>query len=214
MKTLKLLVICSTLALASTFALGQERKITEDTYWAALRTADSFQWNTPVRITQEDEDYEKGLVTEKGERITERLPPDRLRVVERTEKSGKVETKESIDVARKFYCKEKRAWRRSDNSCAPSTVSGFSSDALTHFYLLETSLEGQSVSVYRLTIEEKPVREGWPDLIEYQTWVDSKGRMIRADRTGFIKSTKQKTFYRTEVFEYNPKGVKIAAPIK
>ena len=62
MNTVKLLLICSILALSATFAMGQEREITEETYWAAIRTADSFQWKTPVRITQYDEHYESGVI--------------------------------------------------------------------------------------------------------------------------------------------------------
>ncbi len=217
MNTVKLLLICSILALSATFAMGQEREITEETYWAAIRTADSFQWKTPVRITQYDEHYESGVIEEKGEIITERLPPDRLRVVERKEKSGKVEIKESINVAGKFYCKEKRSWKRSNSSCAPSTMSVFDSDAKTRFSVSDEKVDGYPVLVYRLQIKESPRptnTKRFPDIFEYITWVDSNGRMIRQDRFSSISSSGEKVFYRKEVFEYNPKGLKIFAPIK
>jgi len=171
-----------------------------------------------VKITTTGEYYEKGVVTKTVKTLTETLPPGKMRALEQTRDGSKNVTKEAIKVSNVSYCKEgTKRWEITIDFCLSRGASAVNSNSVMKFYKSTVDLDGKKVTRYRFVATEprRPTTPpGFPDVFEYITWIDANGRIVREDRNNSISSSGAKVYTSMEIVEYNPKGVKIVAPIK
>lgn len=216
MKTSMYLLVCGIIAMSSLVVIGQEREIPESEYLAALRKTYDVTRALPVRITLSGEYYEKGAVSKKSKVVTERISPLHVRTFEQTSIDDKSETREAINLAGKLYCKENnKPWKVTDYFCGHSGMYSAAMNSVMNFYASKVELEGKRLTLYKLWVKEPPKpKAGFPDVFETKTWINSDGRIIKIERTSTISSTAAVVYSATELYEYNPKGLKIEAPIK
>lgn len=202
----------------STTVVGQESEIPKSDYWNALPDTYAVMMAESVRITKTGEYYEKGVVTKTVKLVTETLPIGKMHVLEQTIEGRKTAMKEAIKVSGVSYCKEgTKQWKTTDYFCLGSGMSAVNSNSVMKFYKSTVDLDGKKVTRYRFVATEprRPTTPpGFPDVFEYITWIDASGRTVREDRNNSLSSNGAKVYSSTEIFEYNPKDLKIEAPIK
>lgn len=218
MRKFPLLLLFFVVFMFATNAIGQESEIPKSQYWGALPSLYSVMMAESVRITKTGEYYEKGVVTKTVKIVTETLPPGKMHALEQTREGNKTVTKEAVKVSNVSYCKEgTKRWEISLDFCLSRGMSGVDSNSVMKFYKSTVELDGKKVTRYRFVATEprRPTTPpGFPDVFEYITWIDANGRIVREDRNNSISSNGARVYTSTEIVEYNPKGVKIVAPIK
>lgn len=215
-KVFFLLVCCLFVSLN---AFGQAIEISQDEYFKIYRESFERFQSTPVRRRVMKETYfREGKPQGSTETITENISPDRYRRAVTETSGNKTEKLDFIQIGEKFYCKKnKGAWKLGENCDENSGLSGLSSVASREFSLETVVESGKSLKLYRQYIVSKIADEtGKETLLYWETkfWIDDKGNLLRSENESGLKESRKIRRRSVTVYEYNPKNLKIEAPIK
>jgi hypothetical protein len=216
--------ICLTLLLvgfvftATSFA--QEKEVTKNEYLASWRDAFDKARTLTRRVTQIVTNHESEM-PDIDEWRYEYVMPDKSRLTNIRTKDGKVTRIEQIDIGNTKYCKKGDGeWELSEGYCiGGSGMGGPSNIASNRYYLEKKNINGKEIRVFRnyITYTNKfsPTHETEGLTFSETTfWLNRDNLIIREEiRTGLVNKGKAR---RTNVssYEYNPKDLKIEAPIK
>lgn len=217
MKTLRHMIVPLLLVLTCGPAIGQERELKRNEFYSAIRRSDDITASLPKRTVATSQYFKNGEVY-KSERITtEELSADKFRTFKES-LIGPKTTQEAIQIDGKSYCKEdKEQWKLTQYFCGPSGMVSVDANSIMKFYVSNGTLDGIPVTIYRDWVQQ-PIKsetpKGWPDIFEFKTWIDSRGRTIKTERSTSLSTTKEVLFSEVSTIEYSPKDLKIEAPIK
>jgi hypothetical protein len=218
MKTLFLLVIFCLLFSVNIF--NQEKEITRQEYYKAFREA-SVKGNTiPQRSLAQRENYKEGKLDSTEEYIDEYLTPDKRRYVHSEKFSDRARRIELIQIGKTYFCKrDNEDWKQSASGCDSGSGFGVSKIVSEEFTIETIKLQGEKVKVYKNLTSYKNNSSPNKDkegLSYYQNkfWINKDGLIIKLDAINGPIEPKMIYWQTTNAYEYNPKDLKIEAPIK
>lgn len=203
-------------SLANTL-FGQEKEITADERRQAFRPAYDKLFETSYREITEEETYEGGKLKEKRKTVGEFIPPDKYHFITVELVGEKSRKSETFIIDRIYYCrKDDGEWTKSEKGCGGSgggREGGPDSLVNVKFTSEETKLNTERAILYQeymtyIFPEEK---------LSYSLdkfWINEEGFMLRREKEYGSVEPKFVRSKKTEVYEYNPKDLKIEAPIK
>jgi len=211
----KLILLAVFFLMVSTNAFGQAKEITREESQQQIIDASVKVFDGALRINLKEDYFKNGRLTGSREVIKESVSPKKWREV-KIDKSGKrIERFEIIHIDGTFYCrKNSGAWKTSDDWCGEnerfSAISG--EEETTRFTLEETKVNNQSAKHYRqyITYKDDDLRTYW----NYTFWTNKEGFFLRREIEYGLLKPKRISSKMTEAREYNPKDIKIEAPIK
>ena len=204
----------------SLVCLSQGQQITSAEFWPPIRDARQKARSIDRRKIQKIENYKDGKLISSEEWRYEYLLPDRIRYVHTESSNGKTTRTEEIDIGKQKYCKfNEGEWKVSTTYCIGGSGSGGPSPMVDQYTIDNTKLNGQQLKRYRhfFTFKRPWLKGDDSDLVffeEMTDWINNDGLIVREEmRIGrndpMIDESKT-----VETYEYNPKDLKIEAPIK
>lgn len=197
---------------------GQAKEITRSETYQPFSEAREKLKGISYRLTSKEVSFKDGKPNSWTENIREFLLPNRYRFIE-TEKYGdKVRKNEIVLIDDIYYCrKDGGEWTKSQKGCGGGGFSGISDLVSSKFTVEETKLDGKSAKLFQqYTTYIFPIKTEKEELAYFQDkfWIDEKGFILQREmeygsvEPSFVRSK------QTDVYEYNPKDLKIEAPIK
>lgn len=209
-------ILCLTLGM-NLFISGQPQVIPQSQYYRAETGAWAKDDATSHRRVTIEKYSRFGKVSSEVSYVSEYVPPNRHRVVYTRNEDNKIETRETITIDSQKYCKEgKQPWSKN----CPMTLSGLGlpSGTLFEYSYSQEVLEGKPINVFRKYATYESDREKDDEkgtmFVEWKLYINDDSMFVRTEfNRGYIGSKKWEG-KRVTVWEYNPKGLKIEAPIK
>ena len=196
---------------------GQMRSITASQYRRAENTAWTNQESRSRRIRRTEHYFKLGKLTSDEMILMEYVVPDRRRTVHTTRIGNKVETKETIEIGAQTYC---RSGIKTWSTDCHSMLTGLDvpMETVYDYSYLQTANNGQTINLFRKygTYKNTDARNADENGIMFVEWnlslTDDALFMKIEFHHGYVGSNKWEA--KTEqVWEYDPKGLKIDAPI-
>lgn len=215
-KIISLFVLC--LSLLTINCLAQFTKpITKEEYESVQRIAEANFEKVSYKSITKIEEFDGGKLISTEMINEEFLPPDKTRWTS-VETAGNETTKiERIYIGTIQYWRENGgAWEKIGGSDEESgsgrmTVSGQESANKKKYTIEQVKLSGQSVRIYTVST----IYDFQPNILHtYRWWINSINLILKSeDVESEINSGK---IIRRDVvtYEYNPKNIKIEAPVK
>lgn len=202
------LVILSAVSAAN----AQVKQITQDEFYAASGKAFRLMSERARRIIIKIDDIENGAVVSSLTRTEEQIFPDKERYVNVDRKGSQESVSEVIIIGSKMYRRENNGdwvvgFRNGQGSGA-----GFSRTSCAQFTEEDTSIDG----VFARKLSNLDIsKEGNVLTFEnYSVWYDQQGFFLRSERvTGLLEPRIEKSRTVT-TYEYDPKDLRIEAPVK
>lgn len=213
MRIIKFALLFVFCLVAASAASGQAVEVGEDDFYEIIRGAFSQTRETPRRETSKEESYTKGKLNYMVEIVDEFLNDNLRRFLSVTKYADRTETFEQIIVGEDFYCRSNNGgWMKSTESCRSVPVTALSGETVSEFTVENTRINKKAVKLYRhyMTYGEDA---NDPAYQIYAYWIDANGFLVRRENeNGLVKS---KLLYDklVVIYEYNPKNLKIAAPV-
>lgn len=197
-------------------AFGQAREISAIELHQSFRPAYDSLFETAYRNKSKEENYEGGKLTEKTESLVEFIPPKKYHFIVVETVGGKSSKSETFLIDGVYYCKkEKGKWTKSEKGCGGkgggrSTLPDAESSKFT---LEETKLGVVSAKLYQ-TYLTYIFPEGKLSYFMDKFWINDEGFMLRREMEYGSVEPKFVRSKKTDIYEFNPKALKIEAPIK
>lgn len=218
MKKLLLSIIFVSLALVNSY--GQTKYPTKEEFNDALSNATIKKNKIPHRTTDVMKFYSNKVLTETRSIISESFPPNRERILTTFEKDGKVTSRyEFITIDNVQYSKkDNENWTKTDSSVNSGGIVGKSSgvviesNELNSYLIIPSTQEPKPAEVYyqcNVSLINKVFY-----FIEDRYWINPEGLIVKYFSTIKNTTTDNVTQIRTREYEYNPKDLKIEAPVK
>ncbi len=212
-----LIIICIGITIN---AFSQTKQITEVEYYQSYRAANEKRLESSSRNVSRREFFKDGKSYITKDIKDEFMKPNKKHYLQ-IEKSAEGENKEElIQIGEKFYCRTGNdKWKQSSSWCLNTGISGISNIVSSKFTVEDTIINNQNAKLYQRYTTYKNIyspdkdKEGlsyW----ESKFWVNKAGFILREEsKEGLLEPVK---LYRQEIssYEYNPKNLKIEAPIK
>lgn len=219
MRKLALLMIFCFGAVIGNF--GQNKIITKEEYNAALSGSVPKADKIPFRMIDTTKFFTNKKVDEIRTFISENLPPDKKRWLSTVEKDGVVTEKmESITIGKIEYTrKNNEDWTKRDLTVSGSGGTGgfkiggpLDTKELHQYILAPTTLDNQPSNLYFyyhvLQIENVL------HFLESRHWLNRDGLIIKSTTKQGRTIPDNVVSLQTRDYEYNPKDLKIEAPVK
>ncbi len=211
-KMIGLAIFC---LVVSVSGFGQAKEISREESQQQIIDSSVIVFDGSRRKNFREDYFKNGRLSSTTEVINESFSPNKWREVTVNRSGKRIERFEIIHIDGTNYCrKNSGAWKTSSDWCGENKmVSALSGDEQTsEFSIEETKLNNQNAKLYRqyITYKDDVSQTYW----NYKFWVNNKGFFLRREiEYGLLKP---KTIYSkmTETREYNPKDLKIVAPIK
>jgi len=152
------------------------------------------------------------------ETVRENIKPDKVRYLV-TEVSSKQTTKtELIQIGASNFCRiNDGEWINSKGACRGGWITSVP-DAVSSQYFVETvNDKGNTARIYRAYNLYKISDSGGKESMTYEEtkfWISEVGNFLRRETIYALKDTKQIRSKEIRTYEYDPKDLKIEAPIK
>jgi len=223
---MKVAALILTVFLAAVSAAGQvtasqATEISHGQYYASWRAASEKARGLNRRHVSRTEVYKDGKVAETDEWLYEYVLPDKIRYVHTDSIDGKPVRTEQIDIGANKYCKKgEGAWESVKSGCIGGGTGGaVPNTSSLRFTIEKVNVDGKELTLYSQYITYKNISSKTKDTeglsyYEEKYWLNKDGLLLRQEhRNGLIDP---KTLDRSTVdtYEYNPKDLKIEAPIK
>ena len=213
MKTINFLYIFVFVIILSISAYGQKKSISQEEYTTAVEKArdntDEFNRKTVTVRTH----YAGKTVTETEEIVIEFLPPNKSKWLVTETKGNGVTKTDIIYLGDIEYRRINGAdWvRRDRNSGGGFGVTGTEVKNKKEYFAEEIEVGKERIKIFSIiTIYDLGAAS---DYIEYKTYIDSKNLIQKI--TSIISRDAPANITSNEVttYEYNPKSIKIEAPV-
>lgn len=199
----------------SVSGFGQAKEISREESQQQIIDSSVIVFDGSWRKNFREDYFKNGRLSSTTEVINESFSPNKWREVKVNRSGKRIERFEIIYIDGTYYCrKNSGAWKTSSDWCGENKMySALSGDEETSkFSIEETKLNNQNAKLYRqyITYKDDVSQTYW----NYKFWVNNEGSFLRREiEYGLLKP---KTIYSkmTETREYNPKDLKIEAPIK
>lgn len=216
MKKLFLLLIFS--LTISTSIFGQLKALTEKDYELAQDNAHSKMDKIARRVVTMTNKYKNGVLDSTESLIQEYLPPNKEKWESFTKKDGVITEKLQLYYIGDFeYRKEGDGiWQKrnlkGNGSGEGDIISGKEVKNLKQYLVFDTKLEEKNVSLYLFY----RVYDLGKTLNFYfnRKWLDSSGLILKEETKESDIFPENVTLMESVNYEYNPKDLKIEAPIK
>lgn len=211
----KLFYIFLFIAALAFSSFGQAKSISGAEYQAAVDGAFETSAKLPRKMVSVRRQYKSGTISKTVENIIESLPPDNSRQLI-IEKEGKVITETEIILLKNIEYRRvnKGRWVKQDLN---KLKGGFKLGSININPESEHSVEEVTVGNEKLRVFSVQTMHGAAGNIiyyEWQTFIDNKG-LIRKATSKVSQSTTDNLFSdEVTTYEYNPKNLKITAPVK
>lgn len=198
---------------------AQTKSITKKEYESVTRVAEANIEKTSHISSTKIEEYSDGKLSKTAIITEESIPPTKMKWTE-TETSGNQVTKlELIDIDSVQYKRENnRTWVKKDfnksednDESSGITISGHESPNQKKYSVEEVKFKDQTVRIYSVStiynFDQNVV-------YSYRRWINSNNLILKSEDTE--SEIKSGSIIRHElvIYEYNPKNLKIEAPIK
>ncbi len=216
---MKKIVLLMTFLLATALNIfSQVQEITERDYWEQYHAAVEMPFDISRRVTTKEEYF--GNIPYIKETTDEFLNPDKRRYVEIYKSDKSAYKDELIQIGKVYYCRTNGdKWKKSEQWCAKQTIKSLGAATTLKFTVEETKLNNQSVKLYqqhrtnkKTSSQDKGKEETF--YFDDKFWVDNNGFILRREMEYGRLEPKRIGERTVVVYEYNPKILKIKAPIK
>ena len=220
------LILFLLIMLILTFNLSAQNKfITEEEYNEALIKAAKKQESIPRRVTGVINFYDaKKVIYEKRTSIAEHFSSDKYRIFSKTEKNGIITAKyEFVKIENVEYSKTgDESWKKkellkgSDSKSGSGFFTGepIKTQKLEEFLLIPTAIDDETVNVYFHYEVEKIGNDNNLTFIESRNSISGEGLTLKWIYKVSNTIPENISHISTTTYEYNPKDLKIEAPIK
>lgn len=218
----KFILLLILVGLASVNNFGQEKYPTKEEFDSAIKKSLEKAEKITYRITDISMTYDNKTLEETTTQITENLPPNKMRnVITTIDSNGKVTEKMVfIRIGNTEYTKTNdESWKKRENSKGgPSGVVigkvGNSSDIkeLNQYIIVPDLLENKKTEIYfncQVLLFAKTFI-----FFEQRDWISADGLIIKSTSSQRNITPDNIVSVGTRTYEYNPKDLKIEAPIK
>ncbi len=220
MKRNKLLCIIISVFLLSCIEVhGQTIEITEKEFYQQYRTATQKGREISSRSVTKRENFRDGILSSKEEYIFAYLLPDKKFYSHKESFSDKTQTVELIQIGEIYYCRRNNEeWKQSKNWCAGGSAFGLPNKISSKFTIEVVNSGGeklklyQEYTTYKNTYSPNKDKEGlsyW----QKKFWINEAGLVIKEESENGLIEPVQIRWRQVETYEYNPKDLKIEAPI-
>ena len=204
---------------------SQPTAITKDEFFQTYYSAIDKAGEVDRRVDSKLENYRNGTVSESERWFYEYQLPSKRRFVYTKTTNGKTSLTEEINVDENNFCRVSGKWEKRATNC----ITGFSAlksqlalqvlgVAASKYTVEDEVLDGSTVRLFkeRTTYrnQSQPNNDGGKlRYYERTFWLDANGVILKqVTRSGFVNE-KDITSLWIDVFEYNPKALKIESPI-
>jgi hypothetical protein len=218
MKKIILLTVFCLAAAVSGFA--QVKTLTKEQYDSAISDALAKGNKIPKREIFVTKNYSNKKPVSTTTITRENLPPDKSRWLTVTEKGGVITYQyESIKIGDTEYKKtDKGGWEKIDLNNESSNQGVLRAPALLdtkelkQFLVMDATLDNQAVKFY-ISYEVMVINQRMIFLDE-RTWINADGFIVKSATTVSDTLPDIITSQTLKSYEYNPKDLKIEAPVK
>lgn len=201
-------------------AVAQVKEIGRAEFIEPRKTALSSFYASNYRQQVNNEYYEDGILVSSEEWTYETVKPDRKRHLEIIRKGEQITKFESITVGTVTYCrKDDGEWQLKAGSCGTGGGSGGPSDIISDKFTKERIKENgrkltlyEEYTVYKNTYGPEKDRSRsrfW----QTRYWIDDKGKLVREEQRRGLIGPEQISNRLLTLYEYDPPGLKIEAPV-
>lgn len=200
---------------------SQTKEISKENYYQSYREASKKRLETSRREIIQKKDFKDGKLLFTTEIVDEYLKPDKQHYVSSQIFDDHTEKREFILIDKIYYCRKNDTdWVQSSKWCGFGSGSGGPSSIVsTKFTVEEAKLNNQKAEFYQKQTIYKNIYSPDKDnegLSYWQTsfWLGKDGFILREEvKVGLSKP--ERIYWQTATtYEYNPKNLKIEAPIK
>ena len=164
--------------------------------------------------------YGNGEVTSNENWIYEYDLPSSIRYVHTGNLNGRTFQIEEIDIGRIKYCKKDKAdWNRVKDFCIFAPARGFEDKTSLKYTLEKVIFNGKDANLYTQYNTYKNIFSKNKDseglsYDETKYWLNKDGLLLLEEYKSGLIAPKTVNWVRIVTHEYNPKDLKIGAPIK
>ncbi len=220
MKTRNYILLTIICFAASINVFSQAKQISKEDYYQPYREALSKKDDLSRRNLTKQENYRDGKLFSTTEITDEYLKPDRRHYLEVEKFADYTNKDELIKIGKIYYCRRNDGeWKQYQSWCSGGSASGLSNIVSSEYTVEDSNVSDQKVKLYRNyttyknTYSPDKDKEGL-SYSESKYWLDKNGFILRQEiKSGLLEPQR---IYRqqTDSYEYNPKNLKIEAPIK
>lgn len=217
MKKNRFLLVLAFCLLALTSAVyGQAKEITADEFNAASRSAYDKYFETPRRIERTDEKYVDGKLSETSVSVSETDENNNYRHVSTKIIKGVPTKVEEIRIGDYYYRRENSGkWKKKEILIGLPMIGNIDApppDISNRFTVETTTLNGKAAKLY---VHHRVFKEtGGIKYDERKFWLDEEGLIVKEELITGFQETKKMISRTVFTCAYNPKDLKIEAPIK
>lgn len=211
-----LTIICITSAI---IVSAQPKEITADEHNRTFREAlDKGRGISRRQITQR-ESYREGKLYSTEEFIYEHVMPGKMRYVHSEKFADRTWKIELIHIDKTYYCRrDDGEWKKSATWCADGSVFGLPGIVSSKFTVEKTNFNNQSVRLFEEYTTYKNIYSANKDKegLSYwksKFWINEGGLIVRQEGENGLLEPAQIRWKKVDTYEYNPKDLKIEAPI-
>jgi hypothetical protein len=209
------------LALLASITLAQSKDITREEYQAPWRAALKKAETLNRRHIQKSEFYRDNKLVLTEEWQYEYVMPDRIHYLHIRSREGKTQRTEQINIGNTLYCKQGDAPWTSPlvGSCVGRSGGTFGSAFEHERYTVEdVRLDGKHLKHYHSYITAynrfpQDPEKNFTSFSESVYWLNADGLLVREEYRGGRLDPQVIDDQIIDTYEYNPKDLKIEAPI-
>lgn len=191
--------------------LPQVKEITRDEFWNPLYEARNESKKLNRREIRKVETIDKGRVAKVERWNSDHLMPDRSRIVHTVTERNKTSKTEYISIGYSEFCrKDNGEWLLED--CREMTLSSGPTPTTTKYTMTPATHKGRTAKLY---VEYKEY--AWAKSSRYREfkyWLNDEGKIVGESVTEGIIKPRSVTYRMNARVEYDPKNLKIDAPVK
>jgi len=215
----KFIVIVAFFVLSAVNLVGQDVAITQAEFEKIDTTSDKAAEGKTLRRTTIMEEVVGGIVSTEKTRcnIFESIPPDRSRITDIITINGKTKKSETIRIGPRSWIRTNDgAWTKAEDLYGAANAGAALVSFESYKSKGKSKLSGVAVNEYEKVIKWKTYDSSGSrreEIITTRIWVDKKGLCLKEVYETENVNTNN-IDRRTVTSEYNPKALKIEAPIK
>ena len=199
---------------------SQAKEITKEEYYQTFQEAIIKKFQTPHRINTRQDEYKDGELFRSTE-ITEEFINSEKRHYLKVEKSAdQTDKSELIKIGEIYYCRRNEGeWKQSQYWCLDRSGSSIVNIMTFKYTVEDVEINNKTAKLYKeyITNRNKRSRNKDKEGLSYHQssrWFDEDGFILREEIKSGLIETEIIYNQQTDSYEYNPRHLKIEAPIK
>lgn len=215
MKKMILLSIVACFGLAVNI-FSQTRPLTEEEFYAAVNAADEKRFASSRRETRKDENFTNGELSSVTMITDEYIKPDRQHFVSIEKSGGKVDKTEVISIGKNYYQRKNGGnWEKIKDWYGSGGTMGVNPESKSTFTVEEVEVSDRRVKLYTslYTYKNEYLDKTGLSFSQLKQWIADDGWLLKEEILVGVLEPKKIVFQRSYNYEFNPKNLKIEAPI-